>query len=241
MFGLSAAMAIVSVLAVYVGATVQASVGIGLGMIASPVLALADPAFIPVTIVIAVIPLTVSMALTERAHVDQRGFVLAVIGRVPGVVLGAILVAAVGDRVLALLVACSVLAAVIASVAGWHVRTTGPTIISAGLASGFTGTATGVGGPPMAIVYQHGDPATMRSTISAFFAVGAAMSVTALWVAGQIGSHQLQLTLLILPAVILGALTGRLVKGRLHPAVVRPAVLGLCSLAAVALLLSTVF
>lgn len=241
MFGLSAAMAIVSVLAVYVGATVQASVGIGLGMIASPVLALADPAFIPVTIVIAVIPLTVSMALAERAHVDQRGFVLAVIGRVPGVVLGAILVAAVGDRVLALLVACSVLAAVIASVAGWHVRTTGPTIISAGLASGFTGTATGVGGPPMAIVYQHGDPATMRSTISAFFAVGAAMSVTALWVAGQIGSHQLQLTLLILPAVILGALTGRLVKGRLHPAVVRPAVLGLCSLAAVALLLSTVF
>jgi uncharacterized membrane protein YfcA len=210
-------------------------------MIASPVLALADPAFIPVTIVIAVIPLTVSMALAERAHVDQRGFVLAVIGRVPGVVLGAILVAAVGDRVLALLVACSVLAAVIASVAGWHVRTTGPTIISAGLASGFTGTATGVGGPPMAIVYQHGDPATMRSTISAFFAVGAAMSVTALWVAGQIGSHQLQLTLLILPAVILGALTGRLVKGRLHPAVVRPAVLGLCSLAAVALLLSTVF
>jgi uncharacterized membrane protein YfcA len=241
MFGLSAAMAIVSVLAVYVGATVQASVGIGLGMIASPVLALADPAFIPVTIVIAVIPLTVSMALAERAHVDQRGFVLAVIGRVPGVVLGAILVAAVGDRVLALLVACSVLAAVIASVAGWHVRTTGPTIISAGLASGFTGTATGVGGPPMAIVYQHGDPATMRSTISAFFAVGAAMSVTALWVAGQIGSHQLELTLLILPPVILGALTGRLVKGRLHPAVVRPAVLGLCSLAAVALLLSTVF
>jgi uncharacterized membrane protein YfcA len=241
MFGLSAAMAIVSVLAVYVGATVQASVGIGLGMIASPVLALADPAFIPVTIVIAVIPLTVSMALAERAHVDQRGFVLAVIGRVPGVVLGAILVAAVGDRVLALLVACSVLAAVIASVAGWHVRTTGPTIVSAGLASGFTGTATGVGGPPMAIVYQHGDPATMRSTISAFFAVGAAMSVTALWVAGQIGSHQLELTLLILPPVILGALTGRLVKGRLHPAVVRPAVLGLCSLAAVALLLSTVF
>lgn len=241
MLGLSAAMAIVSVLAVYVGATVQASVGIGLGMIASPVLALADPAFIPVTIVIAVIPLTVSMALTERTHVDQRGFVLAVIGRVPGVVLGAILVAAVGDRLLALLVACSVLAAVIASVAGWHVRTTGPTIISAGLASGFTGTATGVGGPPMAIVYQHGDPATMRSTISAFFAVGAAMSVTALWVAGQIGSHELELTLLILPPVILGALTGRLVKGRLHPAIVRPAVLGLCSLASVALLLTTVF
>jgi hypothetical protein len=241
MFGLSAAMAIMSVLAVYVGATVQASVGIGLGMIASPVLALADPAFIPVTIVIAVIPLTVSMALTERAHVDQRGFVLAVIGRVPGVVLGAMLVAAVGDRLLALLVACSVLAAVIASVVGWHVRTTGPTIISAGLASGFTGTATGVGGPPMAIVYQHGDPATMRSTISAFFAVGAAMSVTALWVAGQIGSHELELTLLILPPVLLGALTGRLVKGRLHPAVVRPAVLGLCSLASVTLLVGTLF
>lgn len=235
MFGLSVAVSLVCVLVVYVGATVQASVGIGLGMLASPVLAIADPAFIPAAIVVAVIPLTLSMAWAERAHLDGRGFALAVLGRLPGAVLGAVVVVAVSDDLLALLVAVSVLAAVVASAIGWHVRTTDPAIVGAGLASGFTGTATGVGGPPMAIVYQHRDPATMRSTISAFFAVGATMSLGALWLAGQIGSHELELALLIVPPVILGAVTGRMVKDRLDPTVVRPAMLGLCALAAVAL------
>ena len=40
-------------------------------------------------------------------------------------------------------------------------------LVVAGLASGFAGTTTGVGGPPMALTYQNSDPATMRATISA--------------------------------------------------------------------------
>ena len=41
MLGLSVGMAIACVVVVYVGSTVQASIGIGLGMIASPMLLLA--------------------------------------------------------------------------------------------------------------------------------------------------------------------------------------------------------
>jgi uncharacterized membrane protein YfcA len=91
----------------------------------------------------------------------------------------------------------------------------------------------------MALTYQNSDPATMRATVSAFFSIGSVMSIAALWLAGEIGVRQLQLTALILPGVALGVVTARLVKDHLRPEVVRPAVLVICSAAAIALLVGT--
>ncbi|HSL75032.1 MAG TPA: sulfite exporter TauE/SafE family protein [Ilumatobacteraceae bacterium] len=239
MLGLSMWMAVACVGVVYIGATVQASIGIGLGMIASPMLALADPDFIPAAIMIAVLPLTFAIAWVDRSHIAPRDVGFALIGRVPGTIAGALVVAALTDRVLAVMVAVSVLLAVLASITGRIFRPTDRALMVAGLASGFAGTTTGVGGPPMALTYQNSDPATMRATISAFFAIGSLLSIGALALAGEVGVRQWQLTALIMPGVVLGVVTARLLKDQLRPSVVRPAVLVICTVAAVALLVET--
>lgn len=239
MLGLSVGMAFACVAVVYVGSTVQASIGIGLGMIASPMLLLADPDFIPAAIMLAVLPLTFTIAWVDRRHIAPRDVGYAVAGRVPGTIAGALVVASLSDELLAVLVAGSVLLAVVASITGRLFRPTDRALVIAGLASGFAGTTTGVGGPPMALTYQNSDPATMRATISAFFSIGSVMSIAALWLAGEIGVRQLQLTAMILPGVVLGVVTARLVKDSLRPEVVRPAVLVICTTAAVALLAET--
>ena len=239
MFGLSIGMALTCVLVVYVGATVQASIGIGLGMIASPVLAMADPAFIPVAIILVVVPLTVAVAWIDRSHIEKRQVGFALLGRLPGVIVGALVVAALSDQVLAVMVAVSVLIAVVASMTGRLFSPTDRSLMVAGMASGFAATTTGVGGPPMALTYQNSDPATMRSTISAFFSFGAVMSLTASAIAGEIGRRQWQLSALLLPSVVLGVITARLVKDHLDPKVVKPAVLVICTIAAIALLTET--
>jgi uncharacterized membrane protein YfcA len=239
MFGLSVGMAIACVAVVYVGSTVQASIGIGLGMIASPMLLLADADFIPAAIMLAVLPLTFTIAWVDRADIAPRDVGFAVAGRIPGTIAGALVVASISDQVLAVLVAGSVLLAVVASITGTLFRPTDRALVVAGLASGFAGTTTGVGGPPMALTYQNSDPATMRATISAFFSIGSVMSIAALWLAGEIGVRQLQLTALILPGVAFGVVTARLVKDRLRPEVIRPAVLVICTIAAIALVAQT--
>jgi uncharacterized protein len=239
MLGLSIAMVVACTLAVYVGAAVQATIGIGVGMIASPVLALADPDFIPATIVISVLPLTFAVAWVDRAHIEARGVGFALLGRVPGVVIGALIVAAVSDELLALMVAGSVLLAVGASMTRRRFEPTDRSLMVAGLASGFTGTTTGVGGPPMALTYQHSDPAVMRSSISAFFSIGSMMSIGALFLAGEIGTRQWQLAAMLLPGIALGLLTARLLEGRLDPSVIRPGVLVVCAVASVALVVET--
>ena len=237
--GLSFWTVIACVAAVYLGDVVQASIGIGLGMIAAPLLAFADPDFIPAAIMIAVLPLTFTIAWIDREHIVKRDVGFALIGRVPGVIAGALVVAALSDRVLAVMVAASVLLAVVASITGRLFEPTDRALVVAGLASGFAGTTTGVGGPPMALTYQNSDPATMRATISAFFSIGSLMSIGALALAGEIGVRQWQLTALILPGVGLGVVTARQVKDRLRPEVIRPAVLVICTVASLALLVET--
>lgn len=239
MFGLSVAMAIACIVVVYVGAVVQASIGIGLGMIAAPMLAFADPDFIPAAIMLAVLPLTFTIAWIDRQHIVKRDVGFALIGRVPGVIAGALVVAALSDRVLAVMVAASVLLAVVASITGRLFRPTDRALVVAGLASGFAGTTTGIGGPPMALTYQNSDPATMRATISAFFSIGSLMSIGALALAGEIGVRQFRLTALILPGVGLGVVTARRVKHLLRPEVIQPGVLVICTIGAFALLIET--
>ncbi|MGZ8765296.1 MAG: sulfite exporter TauE/SafE family protein, partial [Acidimicrobiia bacterium] len=166
--GLPIWLALACIALVLVGAAVQGALGIGMGMIASPLLTMADHGFIPGAIVISVLPLSLAVVLQEHHHIDRRGAGLALLGRAPGVVLGAFAVAWAGPTALALLVSGSVLLAVAASLTGVHFRPTPRALVIAGATSGFTGTATGVGGPPMAITYQNADPLAARATLALF-------------------------------------------------------------------------
>jgi uncharacterized membrane protein YfcA len=233
--------ALACMLVIAVGAAVQGTIGIGMGMIASPLLVLADRDFIPGAVIIAVIPLGLTVALRDRHAVDVRGAGLALLGRLPGVVVGSLTVAFMGPRVLAGLVGGSVLAAVTASLLASRLARAIPmtpaSLVVAGAASGFTGTTTGVGGPPMALTYQHADPVTMRSTLSVFFTVGSVMSLVALTASGELGTRQWQLAALLLPGVLIGLGVAHELAGRLDRERVRPFVLSLCTVSAIVLLL----
>ena len=98
--------------------------------------------------------------------------------------------------------------------------------LAAGLVTGVTETSTGVGGPPLALVYQHRPAPVLRSTVAACFLVGEVVSVVLLAITDGISRDQLRVAFLLLPAVIVGAVLSRLVHHRLDGAVVRHLVLG---------------
>lgn len=222
---------------VTVGSTLQGVIGLGMGLLAAPLLAIADPAFLPLSTIIAVIPLGIGAAWREREAVERRDVGIALVGRVVGVGFGAWAAAVTGHGFLVLLVAISVLVAVVGSLTGLRFPTTDRNLLLAGAASGFTGTAAGVGGPPMGLTYQHAEPATLRATLSAFFAVGAFVSLIGLAIAGQIDRHRLGLALIVLPGVPLGLLLSKPLIGRLPAERVRPLVLAVCAASAIALLI----
>ena len=102
LFDLSFAAIVFCLVVVYVGAAVQSTVGIGLGMLAAPLLTLVDESLVPGVIVLVVMPLSLSMLWAERAAIDWSGFKSAFVGRIPGVVIGAVIAARLSATVLAL-------------------------------------------------------------------------------------------------------------------------------------------
>jgi uncharacterized membrane protein YfcA len=227
----------IATLAVVIGACVQGVLGFGLGLIAAPVLAMVDTDLVPGPLLFVGVPLTVLVAVRERGSLDFRGVRWALVGRIPGTIAGTIAVAALPDGPLAVLLAVVVLTAVVLSVAGWRARPTPVTLVTAGTASGFMGTATSIGGPPMAIVYQRRAGPELRATLAAYFVVGAAFSLAMLAVAGEFGRRELGLGLLLLPGVLVGFSCSRVAARVLDRGHTRAAVLSFSSASALALLI----
>ncbi|MDJ0769129.1 MAG: sulfite exporter TauE/SafE family protein [Ilumatobacter sp.] len=235
--GLDVWLALVCVVIVLVGSGLQASIGIGLGLLAAPTLTLIDADFVPGALVLANVPLVVGMTVREHHHVDRGGIGRASAGRLVGAVVGAWVAATAGAGVIASIIGVTVLLAVAASAGGVRFTPTPNSLTVAGTAAGFTGTAAGIGGPPMAITYQHADPRVLRSSLAAFNTIGSAMTITGLVVAGVIGERELQLGLLLVPGILLGLWSGKYTIARLPPARVRTYVLVACAASALTLLI----
>src|SRR5699024_11681802 len=74
----------------------------------------------------------------------------------------------------------------------------------AGGLSGFLGTSTSIGGPPMALLMKIFNPAKARGTLAATFVFGSIVSMVTLAVGGQVTTYQLKYAVLYLPLAILG-------------------------------------
>jgi len=233
--GLNPWLAVLAVAIVLVGSATQASIGVGLGLLAAPTLTLIDPGFIPGAIAICVIPLTVGMTIRERHHVDRQIF-RAVLGRVVGIFAGAWILTVAGQTFIAVVIGLSVMFAVVASAAGVRFAPSRRNLMIAGTAAGFTGTVAGIGGPPMALTYQHSDPRTLRASLAAFNTVGSAFIIPSLAIAGVLGRRELQLGLMLIPGVLAGLWLGRIGIARLPTEKVRPIVLVVCASSALVLL-----
>ena len=237
--GIAWPLAVVAVITIGIGAAVQATIGLGMAVLAAPILALIDPDFLPVTTIVMVMPLSFGVARREREHIAWSAAGLALCGRLPGVSIGALLISSTGSGTVRLLVGISVLLAVAVSATRFHVTTSTKNLLIAGMASGFSGTTAGIGGPPLAVTYQHEQPATTRATLAVFFGLGSIISFSGLAAVGEVNQRHISLCLLLLPGVLVGLALSRPVTSRFPEHRWRIALLTTCSLSAILLLIET--
>ena len=224
-------------LIVLVGSTLQGSVGFGMGLLASPLLILIDPRFVPAPILLSTLVLVSLLTLRERHAIDLHGIGWAMVGRVGGTAAaGVVLVALPGDR-LVLLFGVLVLAGVGMSVSRVRLAPVRPVLVGAGLISGVLGTIASIGGPPMALVYQNEPGARIRSTMSGFFMAGTILSLAALRGVGRFGLHEVGLAMLMLPALLAGYVLSGWTAGVVDRGHTRRAVLAVSGASGVAIVI----
>lgn len=226
---------------VAVAALVQGAVGFGMNLLLVPVVAIVVPDAIPAATLLLTMPLTWAMAVHERDHVHGATVGWITLGRLPGTLVGAWLVASLTPDAIGALAGALVVVAVAASLVAPPVPVTPANSALAGVASGTMGTAVSIGGPPLALLLQHHTGPQIRGTLAAAFVVGGLMSAAALALGGEIHAWHLVLTAALLPGVAVGLLASVRLRRRLDGAWVRPAVLVVAAVTGAAAVARTVW
>jgi uncharacterized membrane protein YfcA len=205
----------IAILVVFVGSYVQTSIGFGLALIAAPILFFINPDFVPAAVTVSALTLSLAISHSHRHHISFKGLKFAIMGRVPGTVAGGTLLLWVDQRTLALWLGISVVFAVALTLKRIAFRPTPRVLFSAGFLSGFMGTGSSIGGPPMALVLQ-----TMLAVVDRF------------------GLQEIKLSLPLMPATLLGYWLAMKTLHLISHQHLRRASLVLCSLAGCAAIAS---
>jgi len=223
--------------AVAASAFVQGAVGIGFALIIAPTLALLDPSTLPVTLLILMLPLNFIVAWRERAAIDRSGATWITGGRFLGTFLGMAVLVALSVRQLEIAVGLFTVLAAVVALAAPPFDPTRPSAIGVGLFTGVTETATGIGGPPLALLYQHAPGPVLRSTVATCFLVGELISLVILALGGRVHAPQLTAALWLMPAVFFGTAASRLAHRHINGPALRIAVLVFSMVSGAALVL----
>ena len=227
--------------AVVVGCALQRLSGAGFGLMASPVMAMVAPDWMPATVLLLGAAVGLGSAAQGWDAVARRDLPPGMAGRTLGAVIAALAATAVvGTDALPLVVGGVVLLGVALSVAGLRLPITRATLFGAGTTAGVMGTLTGIGAPPMALLYANTEARRSAATQNAFFGFGMVVSLAALTVAGLVGLRHLLFAATLAPLVPLTLWASRPFAARVEKGAIRPWALGLATLAATVLIVRTV-
>lgn len=230
---------VIVALALFVGAILQGCIGFGMIVLAFPVIVVIEPALLPQTVLLASLPTIVLNAVRNWGEADYREVGWLMAGRAPGLIGGVLLVQLVERSYLAVGGGLVVLIAVALSIWAPRVKRTTANLFGAGVVSALFGTAIGIGGPPLGLLYQHETGARLRGTVSLLMITGGPISVGLLALAGQYNAVDVRTGLALAPATIVG----NLLAPRFMPWFderVRLTVLIVCALAAIAALIRVI-
>lgn len=225
--------ALIAALLIFIGSFVQTAIGFGLAIVAAPLLFLVSPDYVPAPICLVALFISLLNALKHRASVEIGGLKMALIGRVPGSIAGGVLLVMVSTDMLALWLGLLVLFAVAVSLLPFRIEPTPVKMGIAGFFSGFFGTSSAIGGPPMALLLQHQEANQLRGNLSAFFVFSSIISLMIQMPAGFLNWHHVWITAPLIPAAWVGYKLAQMTTHSLPKEKIRVGALLLCSISGI--------
>ncbi len=197
-------------LIVMFAAVVQMTIGMGFGMLASPLIALVKPEIVPGCIVLIGLSVAISGAWRERQNISFEELKMGIGGRVFGSMAALLILSQIKDLDMFLLVfGIIMLIAIAMTASGLKIAFTRSNLFGLSVVSGLMGSITAVGAPPMAIIYHQRPAEIVRPTLNAFFASGCILAIITLSLSGWFGTKDLAATILLFPSMIAGIYLSR--------------------------------
>ncbi len=223
---------VIVALALFLGAVVQGSLGFGMVLVSFPVLVITEPELLPQTTMIVALPMILSLAWRHRGGAVWRDVGIVTLGRLPGIGLAILILSVASARAIGLMAGATVLAAVALSFWAPAVPKTTPNLLMAGVVSALFGTSVSIGGPPLALLFQHEAGPRLRSTMTSIMLFGGPLSLLFLAVSGNVDRTDVRTGIALAPFSILGSYCSRWVIPYIDDRL-RPTILSICAFGAI--------
>lgn len=220
------------------GSWLQTLLGFGVAMVAAPIIAIIAPQWVPIILTFSALLLSATNSIQLRAHVETQSLIMPLLARTPASLAAAWLLTTMSVISLQIAVSlCVILAALVTAFAPKY-EATPLRLAVASMISGFMGTTTSIGGPPMALVMLHGEPQTVRANLNAYFTISCAVSLACYGFFGLLNMPLLYISLSFIPLIGLGYWLGLKTRGKLKPENFRHYIIVFCGIAGLISLLS---
>lgn len=218
---------------IFSGAMLQSFTGFGFALIVAPIAALIAPWLLPGPVIALTLLVTLSYTVQTRHLIDWHDFGFIMLGRLPLSIAAGLWIASVDPAWISLIFGLFLLASVLVTWRSVQLRPTPLVLTIAGGLSGFFGTLTSVGAPPLAIAYQNRRGPELRATLGANIILGSLVSLFALAVGRQLEWPSLVIqTGAALPFLLLGSAVGSRLVRFISPEAFRQLVLVTCATSA---------
>lgn len=172
------------------------------------------------------------VVVRHRQQLNWPRVLTASVARIPGAWLGAFLLGILPVHWLGITLGLALLFALVVTHYRFSLMPGRWTLMLAGFSSGVMGTATSVGGPPMALVYQKTERLQSRNELALFFLLTTPVSLLMLVWSDLFDLEHFWLTLPLLPGVIAGYALAEILARYIDPQRAKAAVFGVSVLGA---------
>ncbi len=229
------------ILSGFAGAVVQGSTGVGLTLVAGPLLVAIDSDFVPGPLLVGGLVVGVGILIDEHTLVDRHDLRVALTGLPIGLVAGLGFLALLSKSALAVILGGAVVFLGVAGLLGLRPRAGRASTWAGGVLSAFGAVSVALPGPPFVICYQPSDPRAFRPTIAAFVTLLITFAGVALFAAGEFRRDEAVLLGWLLPGLLVGTALSARFRPILDRGFVRPVVLTLSVISGALLVISEVF
>ena len=223
-----------------VGGGVQATLGIGAGLVAGPALTVIEPELLPGPMLAMAMVVNVRNAVADRQSTHVLAWKRALLGAPLGLGLGAVVLSFTNVKTLSLLVSFFVLGAVALQLSGLKPPSGTISDYIAGTATAFSSTVAALPGPMFVVFHGHRSPGTVRGTLASFMLLVTPAILLFLAIDGRFGFRQFALAVALAPAMFLGLLFGKALRPRISIDRFRVIILSVASLSAAAVIIRTI-
>lgn len=218
------------------GGMIQGCSGIGLNLVAVPILMLIDRSYVPGPTLCTAVLLTGAVLRRDWQPTVWAKSRAPLAGRIPGTFGGAAVLLFVSAPVLELIASCAIVLGVLTSALGrLRLSLNARNGFGAGVVAAFFATTASVGGPPLAIYFRWEKGRELRAIIALNGLLGSLLSLTILGIIGHFGWDDVVLFLTLVPGMLIGFAISSLVGPRIDDRQVRRLALSVALLSAIVL------